>query len=172
MSMICNFHARAHAPQSFPDVLCPQLNVAIQVICGALFPEGFDIGPKAPHSYKTLREWMDSGKRLMVSNDGLGGSIYGSPGINAMFRAWHDYHHYHGGHDFSPAGEKATAELQCRDLARLYGLDGSHEMRRALMADVVGQSLYYKQWGKFVGDQMGFVRAYLDNPNLAILREW
>lgn len=92
-------------------------------------------------------------------------TIYEDAQINYAARAWHDNCHLIGGHGFTLEGEIATWQLQDRQMLErfpglAYGLQGAM-IRRALYADVVGQSLYFAKHGEFPADQRNFVRSLL-----------
>jgi hypothetical protein len=150
--------------------LDPSLNAAILAIASDLFPEGFDVSPDAPGTYKTLKAHLDAGKRLVVYDGGCEGTIYADPAVNHAFRAWHDWSHWKGGHDFSVAGEWRTFALQRRRLLDLHG--DNQQTRRwieLIHADIVGFRLYYEPYRRFVDDQRSFIEAYMKNPEDTLL---
>jgi hypothetical protein len=145
--------------------LDPGFNAAILSIAADLFPGGFDVSPDAPSTYKALKAHMDAGKRLVVYDGGCEGTIYAAPAVNHAFRAWHDWSHWKGGHDFGVAGECSVFDMQRRHLLDRYG--DTPEARHwcaILQAEVVGQRLYYERYKRFIDDQHGFIEAYMQNP--------
>jgi hypothetical protein len=148
----------------------PALNATILSIAANLFPQGFDVAPDAPGTYKALKALLDAGKRLVVYDGGCEGTIYANPAVNHAFRAWHDWSHWKGGHDFSVAGEYAVFNMQ-REL--LFDLYGDHDQTRRwiniLDAEVVGQRLFYERYKRFIDDQRGFIEAYMKNPDDTLL---
>lgn len=125
-------------------VLDHGLNVAILHIAQRLLPQGFDVSDTAPDSYEALVACFESGARYVVYAGGSENTIYGDPKVNYHFRAWHDWCHWQGKHNFSFQGEYATYQMQCEHLAQLYGNDETTERwRRILFADVIGQKLYF-----------------------------
>ena len=143
-------------------------NAAILSIAAELFPDGFDVSPDAPGTYKALKGHLDAGKRLVVYDGGSEGTIYVDPAVNHAFRAWHDYSHWKGEHDFSLEGECAVFEMQRRHLLYLYG-DSAQTRRWILRAEVIGQRLFYERYKRFVDDQRGFIEAYLKDPEATLL---
>lgn len=141
------------------------LNATILSIAGNLFPEGFDVAPDAPSTYRELKAHLDAGRRLVVYDGGSEGTIYVTPAVNHAFRAWHDFSHWTGGHDFSVRGECAVFAMQRQHLLDLYG-DNKQTERwiDILRAEVIGQRLYYERHKRFVEDQRGFISAYLADP--------
>ena len=85
--------------------LDPTLNAAILSIARNLFPDGFDVSPDAPSTYTALKAHLDAGKGLVVYDGGCAGTIYANPAVNHAFRAWNDWSHWRGDHDFSVEGE-------------------------------------------------------------------
>lgn len=145
------------------------LNDAILSISSTLLPAGFDVSDDAPGTYKALRAHLDAGKRLVVYSGGCEGTIYVDPAVNHAFRAWHDFSHWKGGHDFSVEGECGVFEMQRRHLLDVYG--ESPETRRwieILRAEVIGQRLFYEYYKRYVDDQRGFIEAYLKDPRAAL----
>ena len=90
-------------------------------VAGNLFTEGFDVAPDAPSTYRALKAHLDAGKRLVVYDGGSEGTIYVTPAVNHAFRAWHDFSHWTGKHDFSVRGECAVFAMQRQHLLDLYG---------------------------------------------------
>jgi hypothetical protein len=150
--------------------LDPALNATILSIAARLFPDGFEVSPDAPGTYKALKAHLDTGKRLVVYDGGCEGTIYANPKVNHALRAWHDYSHWKGEHDFSVEGECAVFVMQRRHLLYLYG--DTEQTRRwinILNAEVVGQRLFYERHKRFVEDQRGFIEAYMKSPDDTLL---
>ena len=150
--------------------LDPTLNAAILSIARNLFPDGFDVSPDAPSTYTALKAHLDAGKGLVVYDGGCAGTIYANPAVNHAFRAWNDWSHWRGDHDFSVEGECAVFAMQRRYLLDLYG--NNPQTRRwieILRAEVIGQRLFYERHKRFVDDQRGFIEAYLQDPDAALL---
>lgn len=148
---------------------CP-LNAAILTMSRRLFPTGFDVSESAPATYRELKSHLDAGNRMVVYNGGCEGTIYADTEVNYAFRAWHDWCHWRGAHDFSERGEASVCAMQSLQLLELYG-DGSQTARwiKILQAEVVGQRLYYQRHKRYVDDQQGFVEAYLEDPHDTLL---
>lgn len=86
------------------SVLDHGLNVAVLVIAGRLFPGSFDVSDDAPDTYEKLVALFESGRRFVVYEGGSENTIFGDPAVNHHFRAWHDWCHWKGRHDFSMGG--------------------------------------------------------------------
>jgi hypothetical protein len=145
-------------------------NAAILSITADLLPGGFDVAPDAPGTYKALKAHLDAGKCLVVYDGGCEGTIYADPAVNHAFRAWHDWSHWKGEHDFSVAGECSVFNMQRRHLLDTYG--DTPETRRwceILQAEVVGQRLFYELYKRFIDDQRGFIESYMKNPDDTLL---
>jgi hypothetical protein len=146
------------------------LNAAILSIAASLFPDGFDVSEDAPGTYKALKAHLDAGKRLVVYSGGCEGTIYADPAVNHAFRAWHDFSHWKGEHDFSAEGECGVFAMQRQHLLYVYG--DAEQTRRwieILRAEVIGQRLFYERYKRFVDDQRGFIEAYLQDPEATLL---
>lgn len=143
-------------------VLDHGLNMAILTICQRLLPRGFDVAETAPETYESIVALFESGQRYVVYAGGSENTIYGDAEVNYHFRAWHDWCHWRGGHDFSLAGELGAYNLQCAHLFTFYGQsEVTRRWQRILYADIIGQKLYFRQHGSFPVDQMAFVRQFL-----------
>jgi hypothetical protein len=150
--------------------LDPSFNDAVVEIANRLFPSGFDVSPQAPATYEELKALLDAGGRLVVYAGGSEHTIYGDPGINYAFRAWHDWTHWTGRHDLTFEGEVAACASQQRHLLLLYG--DTVQTRRwceIIRAEIIGQGTYYRYHKRFPDDQCGFVQAFLEDPDRALL---
>ena len=153
------------------NVLDHNLNVAVRTISRILLPGGFDVSEDAPDTYEKLVAHFESGARLVVYSGGSDKSIFGDPEINYHFRAWHDWCHWQGHHDFSMRGEYAVYEMQCAHIVRFYG--DTHMTRRwrtILFADGMGQKAYHEKYGTFPDDQFAFVREFIADPPSDLLQ--
>jgi hypothetical protein len=152
------------------EPLDPSLNAAILPIASDLFPDGFDTAADAPATFAALKAHLDAGKRLAVYDGGCEGTIYADPAVNHAFRAWHDFSHWKGDHDFSVKGECAVFNMQRRHLLYSYG-DNPETWWwiYILEAEVVGQRLYYERHKRYIDDQRGFILHYMKNPEDALL---
>ena len=139
-----------------------QFNAAILKICKRLLPGGYDVAEVAPETYEQLIAHLDAGRRMLVYSGGAEWTIYGDPEVNYAFRAWHDWCHWRGRHDFSLDGERATCAMQGKHLVALYGESSqTARWRRILHAEVIGQRKYFDRHGVFPDDQRAFVESYL-----------
>ncbi|WP_424363080.1 hypothetical protein [Methylocystis parvus] len=123
----------------------------------------FLVADDAPQTYEELIRQVEGQGVFIVWSGSSEQTIYSDPQINFAFRAWHDWCHWRGRHDFSPAGEIAVARMQRKQLIALYG-DTPHTRLwcRIIDAEVVGQMLYRQLHGDFPADQRAFVATYLD----------
>jgi len=142
------------------------LNTAVLTIANRLFPTGFDVSEEAPSTYRQLVNRLDAGYRMVVYKGGSEHTIYGDDEVNWSFRAWHDWCHWRGGHDFSVQGEKAVWQMMCEHITKLYGTSPSTDRwKRILYAEVVGQRLYYVNHHTYAEDQVAFTQAYLTHQH-------
>jgi len=145
------------------------LNAAVLHMAGRLFPTGFDVSEDAPDTFEKLVDHVRRRRRLTVWSGGSADTIFGNPEVNYAFRAWHDWCHLNGRHDFTLAGEMAAVEMQCEHLLTVYGQSSkTREWCRILRAEVIGQALYLERHGDFPERQRDFVSAYLDNQERAL----
>jgi len=139
-----------------------QFNAAVLTICNRVLPAGYDVAAIAPETYEELIAHLDAGRRMLVYSGGAERTIYGDPEVNYAFRAWHDWCHWRGRHDFSLSGERATCVMQSTHLVALYGESPQTAWwRRILHAEVIGQREYFDRHGVFPDDQRVFVESYL-----------
>lgn len=145
------------------------LNAATQTICKAVWPQGFDTTPEPlpfeseRQAYEDLCREYACRKRITVWTGCCDKTIFDDPDINVMFRAWHDWCHIMGGHDFSLEGERQAALMQCEHIKRRYGDgDTGRDLCHLIMIEVLGQAQYAEaHGGNFPVDQMQFTKAYL-----------
>src|SRR4051794_37526600 len=97
-----------------------QFSAAVVAMAHKVCPSGYLVGAGCPQSYEELIARLDAGKGMFVFDGGCDRTIYGCPEVNYAFRAWHDWCHWSGGHDFSYAGEAAVYRMQCDHLVRFY----------------------------------------------------
>jgi hypothetical protein len=146
-----------------------QFNAAVLAVAHRLFPCGFLVGEIAPQSYEELIARLESGKPMLVYSGGSERTIYGCPEVNYAFRAWHDWCHWRGRHDFSFAGETAVCRMQGDHLLALYGeCPRTLWWKRILHAEVIEQREYFDEHGAFPDDQRAFVECYLHSEAKAV----
>lgn len=152
------------------EPLDSSLNAAILTMARRIFPTGFDVSADAPGTFNALKAHLDAGKRMVVYGGGCEGTIYADPAVNYAFRAWHDWCHWRGDHDFFEPGEQAVCTMQCLQLMELYGVnEQTARWVKILQAEVVGQRIYYQYHKRYIDDQRGFIEAYLTNPEDTLL---
>ncbi len=152
----------------------PMFNCAVQTITKRVWPQWFDTSAQPIHnSFKLLKAEHAARGRITVYSGDCDTSIFDDPDINVMFRAWHDWCHIQGDHDFTVGGEMQAAYMQMQHVITLYG-DGEtgREFCRLIDAEVIGQAMYYHKHKKYVKDQRTFVAMYLLNPHETLRQEW
>jgi hypothetical protein len=124
---------------------------------------GFRVAEVAPQTYEEVIRQIDRHGIIVVWSGASEHTIFGHPGINYAFRAWHDWCHWRGGHDFSPSGEIAVAHMQREQLIALYG-DTPRTRRwcKIIEAEIIGQIGYREQHSEFPVNQYAFVVDYLN----------
>jgi hypothetical protein len=137
-------------------------NIAVLHIASKLCPGGYQVSDDAPDTYVKPRAHLDRAKQMLVWSGGSENTIYAEPEVNWAFRAWHDWCHYRGTHDFTPEGERSVFELQRSHLLLFYG-DSLQTRRRIriLRAEVIDQQEYFYKYGHYPHDQRAFVETYL-----------
>ena len=153
-----------------PQPLYRAFNRAVHHIANKLLPNGWDVADDAPCSLTELRNHFALTGRIQVWSGGSDYTIFADRETNYAFRAWHDYHHLIGNHEFTPDGEHAVMMAQQSDILALYG--DNQRFADLIHAEIVGQGEYERANGVFPRDQMAFVRAYLANPVSALTREF
>lgn len=116
----------------------------------------FEARPCAPETFVELHSapgivWDGASER----------TIYGDERVNHAARAWHDHCHLLGRFDFTLEGERATAELQKRQIMLAYPRAPLRWLR-LIDAEVIEQANHLAMTGSFVSDQVAFVRQYLE----------
>lgn len=145
-----------------------KFNVAVLHIASKLYPKGFDVGPKAPGTLHELNDQVMSTGRMLVWDGASDKTIFADPEVNYAFRAWHDFHHYRSQLGFDLAGEAAVAELQKRDIFKVYGATAeAREFARLIDAEVVAQTAFADHTGSFPADQRAFVVEFLQTQSEA-----
>ena len=146
------------------------LNAAIVDVVGRILPNGFDVSDNAPATYEQLTKHLSSGHKLVVWSGGSRHTIYGDPGTNYAFRAWHDWCHWIGAHGFTMEGEAQVCAMQCRQIIADHGDNCRTRYWRSIIeAEVIGQNTFAHMHKRFPEDQVGFVTAYLKDPQSALL---
>jgi len=142
------------------------LNAAVLHIASRLFPTGYDVRADMPEigpgDLPKLRQTIaDNGGRMVVWSGGSAHTIFGDEEVNWAFRAWHDWAHLKGNHDFTLEGERGALEMQQLQLVELYGTEKAFPWLRLLEAEVVGQAEHFITTGERVADQVAFDLEYV-----------
>ncbi len=154
---------QAHQRNSLADLaLDIHFNAAVLIICSRVLPGGYDVSDTTPETYEELVALLDAGRRMVVFSGGSEQTIYGDPEVNFAFRAWHDWCHWRGRHDFSHEGERAACAKQGDHLVTVYGESSqTRRWRQILRAEIIGQREFFDRHGVFPEDQRAFVEANL-----------
>ena len=121
----------------------------------------YRVSGDAPDDWQRLCEQTARDGFLTVWNGASDQTIYGSAEANWAFRAWHDTTHLNLDADFSLQGETVVAHAQAAEAGEHGGL---------ILADVLGQALYYDRWGRFPENQIAFVVDYMADAERALSR--
>ena len=110
---------------------------------------------------------------LPVWNGAADDTIWGCPGDNYAFRAWHDRAHAICRGDFDANGESATLEVQRDQLGAFCQAAGTPaSIREAadalLVAEIRGQVAYHARHGVFPVRQKAFALAFLCDQQAAV----
>lgn len=119
---------------------------AVQAIVNCLFPTGFDVSPSPPDSFLDLAVHVARTGRMVVTAGTDHPHEFDTPETYQAFRAWHDWCHLQGGHDFTLKGECAAVRMQFAMLATLYGPAKTREwsgiLRQQIIHDNFGQDVF------------------------------
>lgn len=109
-------------------------------------------------SFEAMRsEWLETGS-IQVNTEHSDGTIFGSPRVNWLFRAWHDHCHLLVDAGFNADGERLAALEQIR---QVYAHPSLSEFDKLLFARIIdvevnGQVAYYLAHNDFPPDQTAF----------------
>lgn len=154
------------------EPLSRAFNVAVLHICGKVLPLGFDVSENAPQNYQELIEHYLATRRVLVWNGASDKTIFADCEVNYAFRAWHDSRHIIGRHDFTREGEFKTMASQCMDVCAIYDGPQAEYFCAILDAEIMGQFEYAEKRGGFPVDQFGFVQAYLQDKQAALIGDF
>jgi len=143
-------------------VLSESFNQVVREMCLACLPQGFDTSEEQTESFEAMREVYRETGRLVVNTLYSEHTIFGSPEVNWMFRAWHDSCHLAGDFPFTAWGEWMASYRQKQQLRQAYRGHPELELWCALVdVEVNGQVRYFMQTGGFPEDQLAFTRKEL-----------
>lgn len=142
----------------------PTFDRVVQILCADILPDGFDVAEQAPSSLADLKLHVAQSGRILIWSGASEYTIYGSPSVNHIFRAWHDWHHLSGDHPFTLAGEAAVACAQISQMELKFpGNPNLSRWRALVIAEVLGQAIFsYLNDGAFPHNQRAFVKAFLE----------
>lgn len=135
-------------------------NAMVMTMANRCLPVGWDTSEDAPNTYEDLVAHVNKTGRICVWSGDSEQTIFGDPEHNWAFRAWHDYVHYTGKHDFSLEGERDTAYEQVRQMYARYGINGRTVMWAAyILCEVIGQAEYVAEHNDFPKPQIDFFHS-------------
>jgi|ERR1700721_1132762 len=137
------------------QTLCPRFNSLVETF-GSLVPHTLD--DSQYESFEDMRQDWESTGSIRVNTEFSDGTIFGSPSVNWLFRAWHDYCHLLVNAGFDAQGERLAADEQTRQVYALPGLSESDKLlfARIIGIEVNGQVDYYLAHNDFPQDQFEF----------------
>lgn len=121
----------------------------------------------APSTFLALKDEYQVNGDIVVSSLHSKNTIFGNQRINWAFRAWHDLCHILANADFTPAGERAAANLQTammRAWIKGYTQKAIAQriwFARIIDAEVNGQVAYYFEHLTFPENQYEFTKSLL-----------
>lgn len=140
------------------------LNIAVREIANQLFPCGFDVDhdeANIPDSLTSLDTMMATG-RLTVWGGASEHTIYEDAETNYHGRAWHDWCHWKGRHEFTPFGEFMVVRMQQQHLRKLYPMHPRLAVWCDLIAiDTLGVITTKLTTGEYPVDQRAFAESIL-----------
>lgn len=146
-----------------------EFDLAIKALENIVLPEAirrlgieYKTSLDAPNTYKALKLHRENSGHFLIYSGDCSNTIYSSADYNIMFRAWHDFVHYHYGFTFKAYDEVRTALVQidfARSILETYCLSERliECVVLVLQADIIGQVQYYTKTGQFVSNQRQFV---------------
>jgi hypothetical protein len=122
----------------------------------------FDARAVAPETFADINRAYDPAAPIIVWQGASERTIFGCPKINHAFRAWHDWRHIAGQHDFTLAGEIATMRAQQHALIAAHGDNVyTRHCARIIACEVQGQAEHFARTGAFPVDELQFAKEYL-----------
>jgi hypothetical protein len=120
----------------------------------------------APATFADAVESYRATGEIIVYSGASDSTIYSTPQANHAARAWHDFHHVTGGHDFTMEGERAAMHAQLSDIfamARRGWLNAAEYTgaMRLLWLEIIGQAEHFAEFGEFPADQVRWTRENL-----------
>ena len=94
--------------------------------------------------------------KMLISSDFCKNTIFGSEKVNILFRAWHDDQHLKLNLGFDYSEEMAVCFSQLNELPTNWIFE-----KKLIISEIIGQALFHKKTGQFVGDQIKFTHDFL-----------
>lgn len=122
----------------------------------------FVVADKTTNNYEVFKAETKQNGYITVSSEGCETSIYGNSYINILARVWHDKIHLEFDLDFSEHGETIVANIQQLEVRQFIGAkyneDRGYYAGLLIWLDIYEQVIYYKETGKFVENQLEFIK--------------
>ena len=120
----------------------------------------------APSTYKAMKEFYLANGYFLIYSGASESTIFSSPEVNVMFRAWHDAGHFLHGLSFKFDDEKRLGVIQAREaywtaLTLGYDLSIARRVKSIVRAEIVGQIEYFEHHKDYVKDQKAYTLKYL-----------
>jgi hypothetical protein len=108
--------------------------------------------------FAEMRADFEATGSIKVNTEHSDGTIFGSPEVNWLFRAWHDYCHLLVNAGFDAQGERMAASEQIRQVRAHPGLTREQKtlFTRIIDIEINGQVDYYIEHNDFPSDQYAF----------------
>lgn len=109
-------------------------------------------------TFEDMRADYQRTGRIAINVDNSDNTIFGSPEVNWLFRAWHDYCHVMVNGGFDRPGELAAMRLMCDHISAHSGLTDAEKAlcMELVRIEVKGQVDYYLATGMFPENQFDF----------------
>lgn len=120
-------------------------------------------------TYEKICAYYKQHKRVLIWSGESDKSIFACKETNHYSRALHDLIHIKKGFDFSAQGEIDVCAESISLLRQAYPKEPNLDYWCKLMdCEIIGQVEYLTRNGHFVGNQMGFTKAYLSDKESAL----
>jgi hypothetical protein len=138
-----------------------EFNAAILHIADKLTNGRYTGVTNAPSTLQELKDRFAYSGQICVSSEHCDNTIYGDREVNIAFRAWHDWCHLVGNHEFDLGGEYTVAKMQYEHMERVYGKRLARKWWPLIDAEVSGQAAYVANMGEFPVDQPAFDKLFI-----------
>ncbi len=119
---------------------------AVNVISHSLFPSGYDVSDHPPNTLRDLAIHVARTGRMVVTSGPKTANEFDTDETWQAFRAWHDWCHLHGGHEFTLKGECAAVRMQHGMVAARFGAKRMQQwapiLHKQIIHDNFGMAAY------------------------------